>query len=285
VSGALAASGLEQDYRYCETLAARHYENFTVIARFMPAVQRRAMAAVYAFCRGVDNAGDEGPVALRPAALDQWEAELHRCYQGQPSQPGFLALADTIARFRLPEIWFVRLIEANRWDQVRHRYDTFEELLQYCRLSAEPVGRLVLALNGIFDEERGQLSDRICTALQLANFWQDIGDDLDRGRIYVPLADLERFGAQLDDFMQRQMTPAIRATMAFEVARTEAWFHRGQALERLLPWRLKLQVRLYRLGGQAILNALKRQHFDAFLHRPRVNRLAKMELALRALVG
>ncbi|GGI98292.1 squalene synthase HpnC [Alicyclobacillus cellulosilyticus] len=276
---------LEEAYQYCAQVT-RHYENFQVVSRFVPRALRPHFCALYAYCRGVDDLGDEWQ-GDRLQALAEWERQLRLCFTGQPDALVFVALQDTIRRFDLPEEPFLRLIEANRRDQTVHRYHTWEELRDYCRCSADPVGRLVLALFGYRDEERQRLSDDICTALQLVNFLQDVGRDLEMGRIYLPLSDLAQFGTSVEellhDYRRGRMNPRLRRCIAFECERAEALFRSGARLERMVPFRLSLQLRLYRLGGQAVLQALRRQGYDPFLRRPTVGPAAKAWLACRAL--
>ena len=281
-SSVAVPAGLRDDYAHCARVA-RHYENFTVASRVLPAAMRPHLFALYAYCRGVDDLGDEHG-GDRLAALAAWEEELDRCFGGgEPRAPAFRALRATIRRFALPRQPFADLIEANRLDQRKRAYATFADLRGYCRLSADPVGQLVLALFGIRDAARTGLSDATCTALQLANFWQDVGRDLDAGRLYLPLEDLERFGCQRADVERRRAAPPLRRLMAFEVERTRALFASGAALETRVPPRLGLQLRLYRLGGTAVLDALERQGYDPFVRRPRVGAAGKLRVALRAL--
>lgn len=279
------AAELADAYARCARLAARHYENFTVASHLVPREKRPHMHAIYAFCRGVDDLGDEFP-GDRPGALDAWEAELRRCYGGRPERPEFRALQATIRRFELPIAPFLALIEANRRDQVQNRYPTFADLRAYCACSAEPVGRLVLALWGFRDPERQRLSDATCTALQLANFWQDVRRDLEeRDRLYLPLEDLDRFGLRVDDLRAGRADRRLRDLLAMETARARRLFATGSRLEGLVPGRLAIQLRLYRLGGEAVLDALEKQGFDSLTHRPVVGRSRKAAIALRSLVS
>ena len=186
------AQTLAQAYAHCRRIALGHYENFPVVSWLLPRELRPHIFALYAYCRGVDDLGDKSE-GDRLALLDDWEAELRRCYDGSPSDARFVALADTIRRFDIPPEPFLRLIEANRRDQRTNRYQTFDELLDYCTYSANPVGRLVLYVFGYRDEERARLADSTCTALQLANFWQDVRRDLKMGRVYIPLGDMAWF--------------------------------------------------------------------------------------------
>lgn len=258
----------QDDYLCCHR-ALRHYENFRVVSFFVPTHLRPHFWAIYAFCRAVDDLGDEyGGDRLR--ALSRFEGELRLAFQGKATVPEFRALAETIDRFRLPMEDFLALIEANRRDQGTVRYARFDELLDYCRHSADPVGHLVLALFGYRDDERRSLSDATSTGLQLVNFWQDLDRDLAQGRCYLPEEDLDRFQVTPAMLEARQPTPEFRRLMAFEVERAQAWLSRGAALEGMVPWRLSRQLRLYRLGGSAILQALRRQAFNPFLQRPTV---------------
>ncbi|MBX5436626.1 MAG: squalene synthase HpnC [Alicyclobacillaceae bacterium] len=278
---------LAEAYRRCAQVAG-HYENFSVVSRFVPRDLRPHFCALYAYCRGVDDVGDEWD-GDRLQALDEWERQLRLCYTGEPEELVFLALQDTIRRFDLPIEPFLRLIEANRRDQRVNRYATWEDLRDYCRCSADPVGRLVLALFGYQDEERQRLSDDICTALQLANFLQDVGRDLEMGRVYLPESDLARFGTSIEelqhDHRRGRMNPRLRRCIEFECERAEALFRSGSRLEGMVPLRLSLQLRLYRLGGEAVLRALRRQQFDPFVRRPTVGPAAKAWLACRALLA
>ncbi|GLV13214.1 phytoene synthase [Alicyclobacillus hesperidum] len=276
--------GLRADFEVCARLTASHYENFSVVSLFVPRELRPHFCSIYAFCRGVDDLGDELK-GDRLAALDAYEEELRRAYGGTPQTPVFRALQHTIEACGLPMDPFLRLIEANRRDQRQATYETWDDLRDYCRYSADPVGRLVLGVFGCCDEERAALSDYTCTALQVANHLQDIHRDLKNGRIYVPKADLESFGASLEDIRQARMTDGVRACIKFEVERTAEWFTQGARLERLVPQRLGLQLRLYRLGGEAVLEALRRQDYDPFVRRPVVTSGQKLRIAMRAFMG
>src|SRR5438128_8328915 len=203
-----AASGgpvcLAEARAYCQALARRHYENFMVASMLLPRALRQPMFHVYAYCRWADDLADEAASPqLGLAGVRWWREELHRCYAGEPRHPVFVALAETIGEFDLPVTLFDDLLTAFEQDQTVTRYATYEELLGYCRYSANPVGRLVLHLFGYRDEERMRLSDCTCTALQLANFWQDVARDLDKGRIYLPLEDIERFGYAEQELLAR----------------------------------------------------------------------------------
>lgn len=272
------------DFDACEMLASQHYENFSVISMFIPRDRRPHFASIYAFCRKVDDLGDEYD-GDRLAALDAFEVELRRCYESRPETSSFRALQVTIEMCHLPIDPFLRLIEANRRDQTRSVYETFDDLRDYCRYSADPVGQLVLGLFGYQDELRISLSDYTCTALQIANHLQDISRDVPNGRFYLPVADLQRFGATLDDIRELRVTDGVRRCIEFEVQRASEWFAKGAELESMVPRRLAMQLRLYRLGGQAILTALKKQQYDALSLRPTVSRGQKWAIGLQTMLG
>src|SRR5215467_721222 len=192
---------------YCARLARSHYENFSVASWFLPKRLRQHFFNVYAYCRISDDLGDEvGDTAASLELLDQWQRELDACYEGSPKHPVFVALAETVPQFDIPKHEFSDLLIAFRQDQTVTRFETFDDVLAYCRYSANPVGHLVLYLCGYSDAERQQLSDYTCTALQLANFWQDVFVDYEKGRIYLPLEDLRRFGVSEQDIAHRRAT-------------------------------------------------------------------------------
>jgi len=272
--------------RYCRRLARRHYENFTVASRLLPRGMRQHFTNVYAYCRWADDLADE---CRRPdeslALLDWWEEQLRSCYRGRTVHPVFVALSETIRQFDVPCDPFVDLLVAFRQDQRVTRYETFDRLLEYCRYSANPVGRLVLSLGRCHDAERAELSDSICTGLQLANFWQDVADDWDRGRIYVPLADCRRFGYDESMFVRREHNDALRRLLAAEVSEAEGWLRRGLPLVGMVPRWLRLEVALFIHGGLAILAAIRRQDYDVWSRRPVVSKLEKLRLVARCWWG
>jgi len=273
----------EQAFAYCRKVALGHYENFSVVSWLLPRVLRPHMYAVYAYCRGVDDLGDEAG-GDRLALLDDWEAELRRCYDGTPRDIRFVALRETIQTFDIPPEPFQRLIEANRRDQTVSRYRTFAELQEYCTYSANPAGHLVLYLFGYRDDERRRLSDATCTALQLANFWQDVSRDLEKGRIYIPLDDMERFGYSEAELLARRDNESFRRLIAFQVQRTRGLFREGLRLVPRVRGRLRLDLRLFSLGGLAVLDAIERMDYDVLSRRPTVSKARKAWLALRGLL-
>ena len=268
---------------YCERLAKSHYENFSVATWFLPDRLRPHFYSVYAYCRISDDLGDEvGDPAKSLQLLDEWEAELNECFEGNPRHPVFVALRETVRECKVPKQPFADLLKAFRQDQRVNRYQTFEDLLGYCRYSADPVGRLVLYLCGYGDTERQALSDRTCTALQLANFWQDVVTDYGKGRIYLPLESLQKFGVSEKDIADRRFTPEFRDLMRFEVGRAREWFERGFPLVKLVDCELALDIELFSRGGQAILNAIERQGYNVLRCRPVISKPQKFWLVLRA---
>ncbi len=280
------APSLAEARAYCERLAKSHYENFSVATWFLPSRLRQHFYNVYAYCRISDDLGDEvGDPQQSLELLDQWEAELNACYAGAPKHPVFVALAETVKQFSIPQHEFSDLLIAFRQDQTVTRFETFDDILAYCRYSANPVGHLVLYLCGYSDAERQQLSDYTCTALQLANFWQDVFVDYGKGRIYLPLEDLRRFGVTGEDIAQRRATAQFLAMMKFEVERARDWFARGVPLVKKVNRELAIDVELFSRGGQEILNAIERQGFDVLRARPTISKPRKLMLLLRAAMG
>nr|UXE44980.1 15-cis-phytoene synthase [uncultured bacterium] len=253
---------------------------------FLPERLRQHFFNVYAYCRISDDLGDEvGDRAASLALLDQWEAELDVCYQGSPRHPVFVALQETVSAFDIPRHEFSDLLTAFRQDQTVSRYPTFDDLLGYCRNSANPVGHLVLYLCGYRDAERQGLSDCTCTALQLANFWQDVSLDYAKGRIYLPLDSLVRFGVVDTDIALSRNTPEFRSMLAFEVQRARDWFELGLPLVRKVDRDLAIDIELFTRGGQEILNAIERQRFAVLGKRPAISKLRKLALVARATLG
>ena len=275
---------LEPAYRECIAAARSHYENFTVASRFMPKELLPHVSAIYAYCRGVDDLGDEAE-GDRLALLDAWAAEFETCYTGEPEKPRLRALQHTIREFDLEPEPFRNLIAANRVDQTQHRYETFDDVLDYCRHSANPVGRLYLALLGHRDAERVALSDATCTALQLANFWQDVRRDYAMDRIYIPLEDLRHYGYSEDELAAGECTPAFRDLMAFQIARTRRCFEEGLPLVHMLKGMPRLHAKLFSLGGMRVLDAIESQNYDVLTRRPTVTSTRKGWLLVTTWLG
>ena len=277
---------LAEAQEYCRRLARTHYENFSVATWFLPHRLRQHFCNVYAYCRISDDLGDEvGDPSQSLTLLDQWEAELDACYGGNPRHPVFVALVGTVRTFDIPKQPFADLLTAFRQDQTVTRYPTFQDVLGYCRNSANPVGHLVLYLCGYRDAERQALSDFTCTALQLANFWQDVTVDYAKGRIYLPLEDLSRYGVTEDDIAQQRNTSAVCGMMSFEVARARDWFRQGLSLIQKVDRELAIDLELFSRGGQEILRAIERQGFAVLGRRPAISKARKLALVARAALG
>lgn len=265
--------------QYCRRLAHAHYENFSVASLLLPRRLLTHFHAIYSYCRWADDLGDEtggGQHALD--LLQWWREELLRCYDGRSSHPVMVALAPTIARFRIPPKPLLDLLLAFEQDQVVKGYDSYGQLVDYCRNSANPVGHLVLYLCESFDERRAELSDHICTGLQLANFWQDVARDLDIGRVYLPAEDRRRFGYADADLETRRFTPAFAELMRFEVERARELFQQGMPLVGLMPADVQPDIELFIRGGLAILAKIEQNGYDVWKARPQVSRWDKARL-------
>jgi phytoene synthase len=275
-------TGLDAAYASCEHAARTHYENFPVASLLVPAPMRRHIAALYAFARAADDFADEGTRAAadRHRLLDGWQARLHaavtasspgaRPRDGEPSNTIeiFLALGDTIRRKRLPVALFDDLLSAFAQDVTVTRYAGWDDVLDYSRRSANPVGRLVLRIAGYDEPRLDAWSDAICSALQLTNFWQDLKVDFDRGRIYLPADEIHSHGAAEDDLAAGRVTPAWQAAMAAAVARTRAMFVAGRPLCGAVAGRLKHELRATWLGGMRVLSRIEHVDFDVVARRP-----------------
>jgi squalene synthase HpnC len=271
---------------YCARLTAWHYENFSVLTWLTPRALRPAFQSIYAFCRWSDDLADEvGDPDRSRELLGWWRGELHAMYQGQTRHPVMIALAPTVAEFAIPIAPFEALISAFEQDQVVTDYATYAQLLDYCSRSANPVGHLVLYVARSYTEENARLADATCTALQLTNFWQDVGRDLALGRIYLPREDRDRFGYSVKDLKKRQYNSASAALIAFEVLRTRRLFETGRALISRVPPELAIDIDLFTRGGLAILDKIKARGFDVLSRRPRLSKPAKLGLFARALLA
>ncbi len=272
--------------RYTYWLATHHYENFHVVSWMLPRHLRRHFYNVYAYCRWADDLGDEVSDPVRALdLLNWWESELNLCYEGRPSHPVFVALAPTISEFDIPAEPFRDLLTAFRQDQTVHRYAAWEDLLGYCRYSANPVGRLVLFLCGYRDAERQRLSDATCTALQLANFWQDVSRDLDKRRIYIPIDALIRHGLEAKDIEARIFDNRYAVLMRDLIARTRQLFAEGWPLAATLDSRLRLDIELFNRGGLAVLDAIESIGYNTLAKRPSIGKAKRVLLFGRALAS
>jgi squalene synthase HpnC len=284
VAGDLAAA-----QAFCREVAARHYENFTVATRLVPARLRQHLANVYAFARFGDDIVDE---AADPAAaahgLAAWREELVDCFAGRPRHPVFVALADTVRRTDLEPQPFFDLLDAFEEDRrfdaagVAVRYADRAAVEAYCRRSADPVGRIVLALEGCRDAERVAMSDAICTGLQLVNFWQDIRRDRRAGRVYLPRDDMRRHGVTEAALDAPAASPALRGLVREEVAWARARFAAGAPLVATAPPVLRPAITLFLAGGRAVADAIERAGCDTLVRRPTLPRATKLRLAARA---
>lgn len=277
----------DQAYRYCRWLTARHYENFPVASWLIPRAMRPRVAAIYAFARTADDFADETRDPARALAqLAQWGEALERCAAGRPDHPVFVALADTIQAYDLPVQLFRDLLTAFTRDVTVTRYATWDNLLtNYCRYSANPVGRLVLLVFGYRDPALHELSDQICTALQLTNFWQDMAIDLAKGRIYLPQAVMAQYGVAEDDMLTRRATDRFRQAMAHAVEFTEQLFARGASLPERVTGRLRWELRATWLGGTTILRRVQAVGYDTFRRRPTLSGWDKVRIACQAMVS
>jgi squalene synthase HpnC len=270
---------LPQAHAYCRRLARTHYENFSVASLLLPKPLRPHFHAVYAFCRWADDLGDETGGGQRALDLLRWwRDELLDCYGGRPHHPVMVALAETIRTFDIPKRPFLALLYAFEQDQLIKRYRTFAQLLNYCQFSANPVGHLVLYLCRAHDERRAALSDHICTALQLTNFWQDVARDYAIDRVYLPEEDRRRFGYTYDDLRNHRYNQPFADLMRYAVDRTRDLFYRGLPLVELMPAEVRPDVELFVRGGLAVLRKLEAIHYDVWRLRPTLARWEKAAL-------
>ncbi len=280
------APSLEAAQLYCRQLAESHYENFHVATWFLPKRLRQHFQSIYAYCRISDDLGDEvGDAQQSLALLDFWGRELDACYRGQARHPVFVALAETIRVCNIPKGPLTDLLIAFRQDQTVQRYETMGDVFHYCRYSANPVGHLVLYACGYREPEFFALSDFTCTALQLANFWQDVREDDRRNRIYLPLEDMKRFGVSEEQIRERRFSAEFRALMQHEVAFTHKLFAQGMPLLDCVDKELAVDLALFSRGGQEILHAIARQDYNVLRARPAISKPRKAALLLRALAG
>lgn len=287
-----STSDLEAAYAACRRLVRRHYENFPVASLLVPREKRDALSAIYAFARSADDFADEPGVEGRLEKLADWRRRLYACVEGEADQPTFLALGDSIRKHRLSVSNLDNLIRAFEMDVVKNRHQNFESLLQYSSCSANPVGRLMLELFDHREPELFALSDNICTALQLTNFWQDVRIDLERDRVYLPLDDLEQFDLSVDILKRWKLEKSVqsgpemedrwRGLMGLEAQRTWELFNNGKPLpERVLP-QLRRQLRLTWLTGTSILSRIEAVGFDVFGRRPKLKALDFVRLYFKA---
>jgi squalene synthase HpnC len=279
---------LAEAQAWCRQLASSHYENFHVATFFLPRKVRPHFESIYAYCRVADDLGDEvadPAVALR--LLDAWGSMLDECYDTpeRSIHPVFVALYETVRECGVPRHLFADLLHAFRMDQIKLTYDTWGELLEYSHYSANPVGRLVLWVCGYKEESLALLSDKVCTALQLANFWQDVVEDAERGRRYIPAEDMLRFGVDEGQLEGRVFTPEFRAMIKGLVVRTREMLHEGGKISSHVDKELAVTLDLFRKGGDAILDGITAQDFDVLRGRPVVTKVKKVFLLAGAVLA
>jgi squalene synthase HpnC len=269
---------------YTRWLATSHYENFHVVSFLLPKRLHQDFYNVYAFCRWADDLGDEiGDKQESLRLLGWWREQLDAMYAGDAAHPVFVALRGAVDRHGIPKEPFADLIRAFVQDQTVARYPTYPDLFEYCRYSANPVGRLVLRLCGYSDRERVRLSDATCTALQLANFWQDVTVDLEKDRIYIPLEALDRHGSSVAEVLALRATPAFRAAMREVVDRAQALFEEGLPLALKVDRRLALDLELFSRGGMRVLRKIRERDYDVLSGRPAISRGERVRLLLAAM--
>ncbi len=284
---------LDESYAFCRNLATTHYENFTVASFLLPQVLRKPFHVVYAYCRLSDDLADEsGSPERATQALTDWQKQLDRCFQGEfhtDDSPIFPALKDVVDRFELPKKPFDDLLEAFRRDQIQTRYETLDELLDYCRCSADPVGRILLQLGASAAQtappsaEMLRNSDAICSALQLANFWQDVARDWDKGRLYVPLEYCRKYA--YDPETEPRQTPAFENLLCDLCDRTREMFLTGRPLIDQVPKLLRTDISLFLGGGLAVLDAIHAIGYKVWQRRPVVTKWKKFQILARSLFG
>ena len=277
-----SALTLDEAFAHCRARVRSHYENVPV-GLFVPKEKQRYVHALYAFARAADDFADEKIYeGHRQDKLDQWEARLHACYRGEAEDPIFMALGETVSRLDIPKDLLLDLLSAFRQDTTQNRYETWEELLDYCRRSANPVGRLVLLVFGYHDEALPIFSDAICTGLQLANHWQDVAVDLRKDRVYIPRELLARHQVGEWDLNAGTVDDRFRALMSDLVARARALFVAGRPLCDRVGRDLRFEMRLTWHGGSSILDRIEGVDHDVFRRRPHHGVVDAMTLAFRA---
>ena len=276
---------LDAAFAYCAAITLAHYENYPVASIFLPQEKRPYIQAIYAFSRVADDFADEENRSPeeRIGKLNDWEEKLVQCYGGHADHPVFIALGETVRRNNIPIEPLKDLLTAFKRDVTQKRYRTFDDLLSYCRCSANPVCRLVLMIFGHRDEALFKLSDNICTALQLTNFWQDVAVDRQKDRLYLPVEDLQRFGWSIESWSDGVMEESFRQLMKFEAERTRTLFYEGAELPSLVEKELRIELKLVWFGGMSILKRLEKIRYDVFHRRPALSSLNKFMILVRGL--
>ena len=276
----------DEAFAYCAEITEAHYENFPVASIFLPQEKRPYVQAIYAFSRIADDFADEFQLAKedRLAKLNDWENKLKQCYEGYADHPIFVALRETVKRLDIPIEPLSNLLTAFKRDVLQNRYETFDELLDYCKYSANPVGRLVLMIFNYRDEKLFGLSDFICSALQLTNFWQDVKVDKEKDRLYIPIEDMVKFGYGLEKWNNRVTDSGFRKLMKYQIERTREMFYKGAELPALVSKDLQLELKLIWFGGMGILKMIEKSKYDVLQERPRLRTSDKMMILLRGLL-
>jgi len=281
---------INSSFKYCEEITRNHYENFPVASFLLPKDKRKYIYSIYAFARAADDFADEpdilGGNEKRLALIDEWNGKLKDCYNGKVYDPIFIALRKTVDDCSIPIQPLENLLKAFRQDVVKSRYKTFNEVLEYCVNSANPVGRLVLMVFNIHDDEKYYYSDKICTALQLTNFWQDIGIDLEKDRIYLPEEDITMFGYSYEKLHGKLFDDSFKELIKFEINRTRVLFNEGKKLIELTSKnmdlnRLTKELNLTWLGGNSILNKIEKMGFNTLSCRPVISKFEKLKLLFK----
>jgi len=277
---------LEKSYDYCRQLTLSHYENFPVASWLIPRIKRKHIFAVYAFARIADDIADEGNESKEQKILhlNLYREDFLNNFNFN-NHPHFPALWDTIKKYDIPKVLFTDLIDAFIQDNEKSRYENFEEVLSYCNKSANPVGRIILHLFNYKNEKMFQLSDNICTALQLTNFWQDISIDIKKERHYIPQDDMRKFKVSIDELKSQKFDGEVRELIRFQVERTNNLFHAGEDLLNHLQGLLKLEIKLTILGGRRILNKIERMNYNTLTDRPKISLFDKLSLLFRLILS
>jgi len=274
-------------FQFCAHFAHDHYENFPVASLLVPREKRPHVYAIYSFARIADDYADEPGLtpAERVDSIAEWEEQLIDVYRGHAHHPVFVALRETVDHFGIPVELFRRLLKAFRSDVTTHRYETFEDVLEYCENSANPIGRLMLLLFNYRSETSMEFSDSICTALQLTNFWQDVTVDLKKDRVYIPLDDIREFGYSEEELLGLQCSRAFKDLMCYQVERTEQMFQEGKPLVFDVGSDLRMELKLTWNGGMRILQKIEHQDYDVLARRPSLSLLDKTSILFSSLVG
>ena len=281
-----AGTSIRKAFEYCENITRSHYENFPVASLFIPKERRPFICSIYAFARTADDIADEGSLTAedRLRRLDEWQGKLDDCFAGNAEHPIFIALAETVARTGIPRDPLADLLTAFRLDVTKNRFDAFTELLHYCEFSANPVGKLVLYIFGDARARTIDLSNHICTGLQLANFWQDVSVDRSKGRIYIPLEDFCRFGYTESDLAHNVADDRFRRLIQFQVGRTREFFMKGKPLVTEVVRDLRCELALTVKGGLEILTKIEQSGYDVLTNRPRFSLFDKLSMILTAVL-